>query len=118
MRGAPDMDGHARRRTRPLLLAFPAGVLVLGASGGLILSTGTSDAGVDDNGGTLAITDPGGVGVGVDNTLATTTGIALNLDSAATCSGGAIQNSTGDGISLRGWPTRTSPGTGRSRTRS
>ncbi|MDP1850469.1 MAG: Ig-like domain-containing protein, partial [Solirubrobacteraceae bacterium] len=115
--------------------------------GGLTLSTGTSDAVVNDNGGTLAITDPGGVGVGVDNTLATTTGIALNLDyatihdddltfrsitsngapsairlnnvfnvngrlnvtgnggacsSAATCSGGAIQNSTGDGISLGG----------------
>lgn len=121
--------------------------------GGLTLSTGTSDAVVNDNGGTLAITDPGGVGVGVDNTLATTTGIALNLDfatihdddltfrsirtngapsgirldnvsdvngrldvtgnggactSAATCSGGAIQNSTGDGIWLRGVSPRVS----------
>ena len=121
--------------------------------GGLTLSTGTSDAVVDDNGGTLAITDPGGVGVGIDNTLATTTGIALNLDyatihdddltfrsiksngapsairlnnvfnvngrlnvtgdggactSAATCSGGTIQNSTGDGISLHGVLSRVS----------
>ena len=121
--------------------------------GGLTLSTGASDAVVNDNGGTLAITDPGGVGVGVDNTLATTTGIALNLDyatihdddltfrsirtngalsgirlsnvfngngrlnvtgnggacsSAATCSGGAIQNSTGDGILLGGVSPRVS----------
>ena len=122
-------------------------------NGGLTLSTGASDAIVNNNGGTLAITDPGGVGVGVDNTLETTTGIALNLSSmtihdddltfrsiktdgaptgitlggvfngngrlnvtgnggactsAATCSGGAIQNSTGDGILLGGVSPRVS----------
>jgi len=117
--------------------------------GGLTLSTGTSNAIFGRNGGALAITDPGGVGVGVDNTLTTTTGTPLDLGgmkihdddltfrsiasngaangiainsvgspnpngrlfvtgnggactSAASCSGGAIQGSTGAGIALTG----------------
>jgi hypothetical protein len=117
--------------------------------GGLSLSTGTTDAVNATSAGTLAITDPGGVGTGVDNTLATTSGVPLTVSSttiddsdltfrsiasngaangvvlsgtsnangrlvlagsggtcssAANCTGGAIQNSGGPGISLTGVP--------------
>jgi hypothetical protein len=117
--------------------------------GGLSLSTGSTNAISATSGGTLAITDPGGPGAGADNTIATTTGRALNLNtttihdddltfrsiasngapsgislnttanangrlvvtgnggactSAGTCTGGAIQSSTGSGVSLTSVP--------------
>jgi hypothetical protein len=112
--------------------------------GGLTLSTGASEAFSASSAGTLAITDPNGSGIVPDNTIATTTGRALNVsattihsddltfrrissngalngialsgtgdagglnvtgnggtcDGELTCTGGAIQNSTGDGVSL------------------
>jgi hypothetical protein len=49
--------------------------------GGLSLSTGTSNAIAASSAGTLAITDPGGPGVGADNVLASTSGTALSLSS-------------------------------------
>ncbi|MDQ6525251.1 cadherin domain-containing protein [Nocardioides sp. LHD-245] len=89
-----DQTGGVKRFTGPItdLPATPGnggGILLqdnfLGSNtfrfeGGLNLSTGTSSAIVGRNGGTLAITDPGGVGVGVDNTLASSTGTALDID--------------------------------------
>ncbi|MEK6281956.1 MAG: Ig-like domain repeat protein [Acidobacteriota bacterium] len=114
--------------------------------GGMTLSTGAAIAlnSTANTGMTLVVTDPGGLGVGNDNTLTTSTGIALNVanttigaedlnfrsissngaangivlnttgatgnlivsgnggscTSTATCTGGAIQNSTNHAISL------------------
>ncbi len=47
--------------------------------GGLSLYTGSSNAIVASSAGTLAITDPGGVGAGLDNILFTTTGTPLTV---------------------------------------
>jgi VCBS repeat-containing protein len=123
--------------------------------GGLTLSTGANPAFTATGGGTVAVTDPNAAGTAPDNTIATTTGIALNVanttiggsgltfrsisangaasgivlnstgssggltvtgnggtcSSVATCTGGAIQNTTGPTINL------TSVGAGASLTR-
>jgi VCBS repeat-containing protein len=47
--------------------------------GGVNLSTGPSNGIVASSGGTLAVVDPGGAGVGVDNTITTTSGVPLNV---------------------------------------
>ena len=72
---------------------------------GLTISTGASAGFVATNGGTLAIVDPGGLGVGIDNTITTTTGTPLNLAFTTIHSDGVTfksisSNGATNGISL------------------
>jgi VCBS repeat-containing protein len=57
--------------------------------GGLALSTGTNAAFVATGGGTVAVTDQNPAGVAPDNTLATTTGTALNIANTTIHANGA-----------------------------
>ena len=63
--------------------------------GGVIASTGTSAA-FNANGGTVVVTDPNANGIAPDNTLTTTTGIALNV---------ANTNIGANGLSFRSMST-------------
>jgi hypothetical protein len=85
--------------------------------GGLTLSTGVNAAFTATGGGTVAVIDPGGVGAGVDNTIVTTTGTALNISnttihsegvtfrsiSANGAANGIVLNTTGsNGLTVTG----------------
>ncbi len=58
--------------------------------GGLTLSTGTNAAFDATGGGTVIVTDPNANGTAPDNTLATTTGVALNVANTTIGAGGML----------------------------